>query len=117
MNDNILEKINKVYRVNKLANILLIFSLLTMWHQHLYFICFFIGLILKIKSYNDLKVKLTYTIDKNQNKEYISMCEIFEIINKAKNIWQVNLNSNTRTQAEILIETPRCIKINIKYME
>jgi len=71
-------------------------------------------LILKIKSYNDLKVKLTYTIDKNKNKEYISMCEIFEIINKAKNIWQVNLNSNTRTQAEILIETPRCIKINIK---
>ena len=123
--DSILNEINKIVYINRLANILLCFSLL-IYFNAFFILCLIFGIILKIVIKNK-KVYLYYEFDDESRELYSSLKEVLIILSNSKRIWQINsakdiLNTKysarcnsgiTRTNAYITTEMPWYIKTNI----
>lgn len=125
-NDPILNKINKVVSLNRLANILLILTLCVFYHP-VFILCFFIGIGLKIYISSSKKIGLYYEFDNESRKMYDSLKEVLIKLSKSKKMWQV-ISSTTvyntkynagagnnidRNNAYVTSKMPWYIKTNI----
>ena len=92
-NDPILKKINKVLLLNRLANLLLLLTLLIPLYPG-FVLSFFAGVIIKIIIARSNKIGLYYEFDDESRKMFNSLKEVLIILSKSRKIWQVS--SSTR---------------------
>ena len=92
-NDPILKKINKVLLLNRLANLLLLLTLLIPIYPG-FVLSFFAGVIIKIIIARSNKIGLYYEFDDESRKMFNSLKEVLIILSKSRKIWQVS--SSTR---------------------
>lgn len=125
-NDPILKEINKVLFINRLANLLLILTLLISVHSA-FSLCFIAGIVLKIIIFSSMKIKLYYEFDEDSRKMYNSLKEIWITLSQSRKLWQNNSSTriyNTkysagsgnhvdRNNAFIMSKLPSFIKTNI----
>ena len=125
-NDPILKEINKVLFINRLANLLLILTLLIYVHPA-FSLCFIAGIVLKIIIFSSMKIKLYYEFDEDSRKMYNSLKEIWITLSQSRKLWQINSSTriyNTkysagsgnhvdRNNAFIMSKLPSFIKTNI----
>lgn len=125
-NDPILNKINKIVKLNRFSNILLFLTLGIFYHPA-FIMCLFGGIGIKIYISLSQKIGLYYEFDNESRKMYDSLKEVLIKLSKNKKMWQVTSSTkvyNTkynagaghnidRNNAYITSKMPWYIKTNI----
>lgn len=125
-NDPILKEINKVVKINRIANILIILGFLSVSSPY-YLICLILGIIIKLIILWNMKISLSYSFDEDSKKMYNSIKDVLILLSNSERLWQINssvsvLNSKynagarnnvARTIASITNKLPWFIETNI----